>query len=205
MRHLLRLLIAGTIALVAILVLAYVNRPEEAGARGALPGMDLVPDFRLVERGGAPIGRADLLGKVWIADFIFTGCSDQCPRMSERMGRVARALEGEPDVRLVSFSLDPQRDTPEKLAKYADGLGAPKERWLFATGPRADLERLSIEGFKLGAGEDAGQIIHSSRFVLVDRAGRIRGYYDGDGDGAEAAVRKLVEDARTLARERPAS
>jgi protein SCO1/2 len=103
------------------------------------------------------------------------------------------------DIRLVSFSVDPARDTPAVLNDYADRFGADRQRWSFVTGDRQSLYDLSIKGFKLGVddkqGTEAEPITHSSRFVLVDKDARIRGYYSGS---EEADLKRLIEDAKRL-------
>ena len=143
-----------------------------------------------------------LLGSVWVANFIFTRCAGQCPLMSAQMATLASALRGEPSVRLVSFSVDPEWDTPAVLADYARRYGAVREQWRFLTGDRAAIVRLCTEGFRLSVAQDGGTdaepITHSVRLVLVDRAGRIRGYYDT----TEAeAMKQLRRDLRRLLRQ----
>ena len=160
-----------------------------------------LPDFRLVERSGRTLSLADLRGRPWVADFIFTQCGGACPAMTGRMARLRREL---PDgVRLVSFTVDPGHDTPEVLAGYARAFGAD-ERWLFVTGPQKDLYALSVAGFKLAAmevpaGERSpggdGPFLHSSKLTLVDGGGTIRGYYDSTD---EEAMRALAADATAL-------
>jgi protein SCO1/2 len=172
-----------------------------APAAGDLPRHFDLPEFALVERSGRPATLAALRGRPWIADFIFTRCAGVCPAMTARMKALAGRLEGVP-VRFVSFTVDPVHDTPEVLTAYASQAGAPAD-WWFVTGPVADLHRLSTAGFKLAAMEaspgqsfDDGPFLHSSKFVLVDGAGAIRGYYDSTD---EAAMRALEADARRLA------
>ena len=154
-----------------------------------IPTYSAVPDFSLTERSNRPITRADLNGKVWVADFIFTQCGGICPTMSSNMEKLQERLPKE--VMLISFSVDPTNDTPEVLTEYAKRYNADPERWLFLTGDAEALRRLSIDGFKLAldptSGTEAEPITHSSRFALVDRKGNLRGYYG-------------MEDADTLAR-----
>jgi protein SCO1/2 len=160
-----------------------------------------VPAFSLVERSGRPATLVALRGRPWIADFIFTRCGGVCPAMTARMAALRKRLAGTP-VGFVSFSVDPSTDTPEVLRAYAAAAGAGDD-WWFVTGPVRDLHALSTDGFKLAALENApgeetadGPFLHSSKFVLVDRDGAIRGYYDSED---EAAVRTLEADARRLA------
>ena len=165
-----------------------------------LPEYGIVPAFTLRDHRGQPLTREDMTGSVWIADFIFTRCAGQCPLMTERMTQLQRQLSGEPDLRLVSFSVDPAHDTPETLAAYARRSGAGP-RWRFATGPMDAVRALVQDGFRLGMSEEgteAEPITHSVRLVLVDRQGRIRGYYDAM---EESAVARLTEDARRLLKE----
>ena len=116
----------------------------------ALPRLWAVPDFALIERSGQAVARADLLGKVWIASVIFTRCVDECPVISNHMARLQEALAAEPDVRLVSITVDPAHDTPEVLTRYAQRFAAQPQRWFFLTGDKASIYRLVREGFRLG-------------------------------------------------------
>jgi protein SCO1/2 len=167
-----------------------------------LPVAGTVPDFALTERTGSTVSAADLSGRVWIANFVFTRCPDVCPALTARMATLSRALPAGADgVRLVSFSVDPGHDTPAVLQAYAARAGAGPD-WLFLTGSRAALATLLRDGFRLAwadGGPPTAPITHSDRFVLVDRALRIRGYYHGS-DPAELA--RLERDARTLRDER---
>ncbi len=195
----------------AILAAALVGSLAAAGwliARGApeLPRHGAVPQFRLTERSGRPVGLDDLRGKVWVADFIFTRCQGPCPLMTGRMISLARELAGEEDLRFVSVSADPDYDTPEVLARYAAAYRIEDPRWLFLTGAREETKRLS-EGLLLPLltpepGETRGEILHSDRFVLIDRSGAVRGYYDA-ADPEQA--KRLRRDVRRLLRERVAA
>jgi protein SCO1/2 len=163
-----------------------------------LPDLGTVPPFSLTERSGRPFGSNDLRGHVWVADFIFTRCPDFCPALTTRMGDVQRQVAADDDpVRLVSFTVDPDHDTPAVLSDYAKRAGAGPS-WLFVTGPREALAALFRNGFKVAWADDGpagNQITHSDRFVLVDRDLRIRGYYHGT-DPEDVA--RLVRDARAL-------
>lgn len=166
-----------------------------------------VPDFSLTERSGRPITPSDLLGKVWVVDFFYTRCTDTCPLQSAHMARLQADLLGQGDVRLVSISIDPEYDTPERLSTYATRFRADPQRWLFLTGSKDAIYRLAVDGFHLGVADTGPKaqlerkdgwaeggpartgahplpkgrvrLLHSSRFVLVDRQARIRGYYEG--------------------------
>jgi len=161
-----------------------------------------VPNFELVNQEGQPFGSARLAGKIWIADFIYTSCPGPCPMISTRMSELQKPLE-KTDVHLVSFSVDPTRDTPEVLRSYAEKLHTEPKRWDFLTGPKSVIYDLSHNGFKLAVSDgsnEAGIPVHSTRMVLVDRHGEIRGYYEA----TEAdAVTKLLADTSHLLREQP--
>jgi protein SCO1/2 len=195
-------LVAAAVA--AGLVLVLLGR---LGTEDELPVLGEVTDFRLVQSSGEPIGRADLLGQVWVANFIFTSCPSFCPRLSEQMASVQRRLDGVDAIRLVSFSVDPGTDTPQVLREYGERWGAVPGRWLFVTGERRSMYELVRDGFKLAveerspeeAADGQGIILHSDRFVLVDSLGRIRGYFAGTDDGS---VAELVAATLQLARER---
>ncbi|MGZ6059869.1 MAG: SCO family protein [Myxococcaceae bacterium] len=161
------------------------------------PVLGTVPDFRLVDQTGAPFGPERLAGRVWVADFVFTRCPDVCPRMTERLAGVQRALGDRAD--MVSVSVDPEYDTPERLAAFARAHGAESPRWHFLTGESQHVQEAVLRGFKIAfarESDDIASITHGVHVVLVDGRGRIRGYYDSnDADSLE----RLVNDARRLA------
>lgn len=175
-------------------------------ARPPVPVLGQLPDFELIDQHGRPFGLHDLAGAPWIADFIFTRCAASCPVMSARMRQLGERLGTGSPVRRVSISVDPAHDTPETLAAYAQRYD-PGADWHFLTGEREEIFELSLSGFKLGVDDDpaAGSpeepIVHSTRFVLVDGRGRLRGYYDGFD---EEAIEHLLRDVRTLLAENPA-
>lgn len=158
------------------------------------------PDFSLVERSGRPVSSRDLAGRVWIADFIYTRCEDTCPLQSRAMAALQADLKAYGDLRSVSTTVDPLNDTPALLSRYADRYGADPERWLFLTGELEEVRRIVQEGFRLSAAPVEGAtpdpvVFHSARFVLVDRDGEIRGYYDSNDP---QALKRLRENARRL-------
>jgi len=170
-----------------------------------LPRYGTVPAFTLQDAAGQPFGSAQLDGRPWVVDFIFTTCPEVCPRMTEDMSRlqtwlVNRALDGK--VRLVSVSVDPDRDTPEKLRAYAQQFHARPGTWTFATGSQQAIEDAVVHGFKIAVSrekddsQDGFAIVHGTKFVLVDGKQQIRGYYD---TGDSAAMSKLRDDVAALA------
>jgi protein SCO1/2 len=167
--------------------------------REPLPVLGAVAPFELTEHTGRPFDSRTLDGKVWVADFIFTHCDGPCPRMSAQMRQVQDRLRDVPDVQFVSFTVDPARDTPAVLAAYAERHGAREGVWHFLTGTVDQLHELCRYQFKLG-NIDGKNLEHSTRFVLVDRQRRIRGYY---GTFDEDMVSQVADGARRAARERP--
>jgi protein SCO1 len=171
-----------------VLLLAGCRREKPLPVYGEIPG------FQLVDQKGQKFDRTSLDGHVWVADFIFTNCQGPCPRMSSHM----RAIQGRTSatVKLVSFSVDPERDTPPALAAYGKRFGADDKRWTFLTGDPKTLDMLDHDAFKLGS--VGSGLDHSTRFVLVDKKGRIRKYY-GLSEGDPSA--RIARDAARLEKE----
>lgn len=158
-----------------------------------------VPLFKLTDQNGTAFGSQELSSRVWVADFIFASCAGTCPQLTVAMRRLQRKLS--PEIRFVSVSVDPKRDRPQNLLSYAGHYGADFSNWSFLTGEPREIERLIQQGFRLSLGEGQSPeepITHSSRFVLVDGKGRIRGTYDGTDP---KAVLRLEQDARALLKE----
>ncbi len=169
-------------AAVLVLWLA-IGRPGSNLDDRPLPVISRVPDFSLIERSGATVTRADLLGKVWVVDFVFTSCAGPCPEMTLRMRSLQETLrQTNRDVTLVTVTCDPARDTPRILARYADKYHADPKQWLFLTGSNEEaIHDLILKGFlqALAPATKDSPIIHSTRFVLVDKMGRIRKAHEG--------------------------
>ncbi len=190
---------AGILAACAALLFLGVREKD-------LPVGDPVPAFSFVDQDAQPFGLERLRGKVWVASFIFTRCRDTCPGMTGKLLLVEDAVKATPelsgDVHIVSFSVDPERDKPRDLKAYARSYGADTSVWHFLTGEKGAVEKLSQEGFRLPLGRtplpDGGgtapDIIHSDRFALVDREGRLRGYYSSDAEG----MKRLIADLKRL-------
>ncbi|HVO97623.1 MAG TPA: SCO family protein [Bryobacteraceae bacterium] len=162
-----------------------------------LPSYGVVPYFTLTDQTNHAFQSAKALSdKVWIADFMFTNCAGPCPRMSAQMRQVIDALREFPDVRYVSFTVDPARDTPEVLARYSQRYQAEPGVWFFLTGSQAELNRLARYVFLLGNID--GNLEHSTRFVLIDKKSRVRGYYL---TSEEEAIPRLVGDVKKVLKE----
>ena len=164
------------------------------------PLLSEVPEFTLTERSDRPFGLDDLRGNIWIADFIFTTCAGPCPIMSQRMSRLQSDFANAAKVKLVSFSVDPEQDTPEVLRAYADTYQAQPDKWYFLTGERGTIYDLAISGMKISVqgATVTSPIIHSTYFVLIDANARIRGYFNSN---EPEALEKLKTDVNMLQRE----
>lgn len=184
-------------ALVLILALAIGARALRPAP--PLPVLGHVPAFHLVDERGAPIGPEALAGHPSVVDFIFTRCTSSCPRLTATMAALqARLTSDRSSARLLSFSVDPENDTPAVLAQYAAQAHADPSRWSFVTGPADDVERAVVFGFKVSAakiarGASEYDVTHGDWFVLVDRDGAIRGYYPTDDPGSLDPIVRDVE------------
>jgi cytochrome oxidase Cu insertion factor (SCO1/SenC/PrrC family) len=164
-----------------------------------------LPDFTLTERSGKPVSLTGLKGKVWVASFVFTRCTSSCPKITAAVAKLQSELAPtRPDLRFVTFSVDPEHDTPAVLAKYAERFGAKPDVWLFLSGKEGEVHDLLNKGFLVHAGRNkdgkpGDEFTHSSKLVVVDKAGRVRGLYDGvkadwDESGVEyeAGLKRLA-------------
>jgi protein SCO1/2 len=173
-----------------------------------LPVLSRVPDFTLTNQFGRAVGLADLRGQVWVADIIFTRCLGPCTKMTREISQLQSSLPPNHAVQFLSLTADPEFDTPEVLRKYGEKFGAAPERWHFLTGPKLDLYRLATKGLLLAVDEIKADertspddlFVHSTRFVVVDKLGRVRGTFDG----TEPSTRQKIVDAiQTLLQEDP--
>ena len=191
----------------AVLIgLAYVSLKNTRPATPSAPLEKLaqVPEFTLTDQTGTAFGSADLKGKIWVANFIFTRCKGPCPlisyRMAELNGKLKKLHDG---VKLVSFTVDPEHDFPEVLSKYGVNLAANPADWKFLTGSPEAINGIVVKGLLQPlAKEPDGTPAHSQRFVVVDGEGWIRSFQDGEDP---EVVQKLMVDIGELLRESPAS
>jgi len=162
-----------------------------------------VGDFTLTERSGETVQRKDLSGSVWVANFIFTRCTGPCPMITMKMSQLQKEFLGTPQLKLVSFTVDPEHDSPEILTEYADNYGADKKFWVFLTGNTDDVYSLIRNNFHLAVQENADpnappgeEVNHSLHFALVDQHSTIRGFYVGTDsesmDQLKSHIRKLL-------------
>lgn len=152
------------------------------------PVLAPLPKFELLDQDGQPFTAETMRGKVYVAGLIFTSCPSTCPKISRAMLSLQqRYLRDNIDVELVSFSVDPENDTPAVLKTYADHLEADQSRWRFVTGPREAMEQLVVGGFASAMDKTTGangmiDIAHTTKLVLIDGDGNIRGYYSSDDE-----------------------
>jgi protein SCO1/2 len=168
-----------------------------------LPVYNDVPEFTLTNQSGAPVTLETLHGQIWIADVIFTRCPSQCLHLSTHMKDLQAKLPK--DVTLVSLTTDPTYDTPPILKKYA-GNFSKADNWIFLTGDKRVINKVAVEGLKLAVQETPENerenpndlFIHSTKIVLVDRQGRVRGYFDGDdpqfSEQVQSSIRQLERE-----------
>jgi len=167
----------------------------------SLPIIGPVGEFALTNQHGKTVSAADLRGKVWIANIVFTRCAGPCPLMTKAMKEIQDSTD--PRVRLVTLTTDPDNDTPEVLKRYGEKFGADFNRWSFLTGSKDQIARLAVNGLKLVAQEKpaaerespADLFIHSTLFVIVDQAGNLRAAYELDDPNLKS---KVLEATRSL-------
>ncbi len=201
------------VMLTGLLLLGCKQQPPEG-----LDDLGVVPQWSMTAEDGKPIGSAQLQGKVWVANFLFTSCPTSCPPLARATAELQDKLQalvgkdGPSPVQIVSISVDPETDTPAVLSDFARKYHANPRLWHFATTGNYDkTEQLVAEGFGQqlikpdppqpgdlapGASPTVLEIAHSLHFVVIDRAGHIRGTWDKDAAGIAAtlaAVRYLAE------------
>lgn len=213
------LLFCCCIGAFVLVVMGCFGTPQKPAVSSQAAKLDLdwpVGKFSLTERSGQTVTQKDLLGKVWVASFVFTRCMGDCPAVTTAMTRLQSELAGEPDVRLVTFTVDPGHDDPKELKMYADSRHADPNRWLFLTGDEATIHKLLKERFKQIVAKAEGPEVkpgyefdHSSKLAVVDRKGTIRAVFDGipnkhTDDAAalfEENLKALEAKVKELARE----
>lgn len=164
------------------------------------PAMRLaLPAFQLTNERGERFGLENLRGRVWVADFVFTSCPTVCPKLTQRMREIQHRARNLGDAfHLVTFTVDPENDTPERLAAYSAQYHANPGKWSFLTGPLGDVETTVVKGFKMAMGKEEDpsnpgifSIFHGERLVLVDKDGYIRGYYEATDESIKAMMRDV--------------
>ena len=193
-------------ALIVVVLFVRIFSPARYSLEQTPPSTELrkitiVPPFALTERNGKTITNHDLAGKIWVADFIYTTCPGPCPAITASMAKLQDAVAQDPQVQLVTFTVDPETDTPAVLAKYADKFGADPNRWWFLTGPEKPLYDLIRNGFLQVIQDNSGQppqdgqykVTHSTYMALVDADGNVRGFYSGISADDQADLRRDIK------------
>lgn len=160
-----------------------------------------VGDFSFLERNGEQISQDDLKGKVWVASFVFTRCTGPCPQVCATLAQLQEKLKDVSELRIVTFTVDPERDNPTELNLFAENFRADPKRWFFLTGKENDLHQFIKDKFHLAAGHNSpeqskpgNEFIHSPRIVLIDKVGHIRGYFEGTPNTPEGKPVDKFED-----------
>ncbi|MBX7257758.1 MAG: SCO family protein [Candidatus Hydrogenedentes bacterium] len=180
--------------LVALTLTAMLAEKSSGSSSDYLEPIAKVPSFTLRDQADSPYSLNELQGKIWVADFFLTSCQGACPVMSSNMAKLQSAFKDDDRIRFVSFSVDPEVDTPSVLAEYSKNHTPNPAQWKFLTGPIAEIHRMAgVDGLKVGVPETP--MAHSQRFVLIDADVTIRGYYDGMD---ETDVERCAKDIRSL-------
>ena len=173
-----------------------------------LESFNTVPSFQFTDQNGDKFDKSTKLdGKIWVANFFFTSCPGPCLKMNGQVQELQEALKEKSDVRIVSFSINPEFDTPQVLQNYANRFKATPDRWYFLTGNRTKIYDLAKKTFMLGitdskTGEEKladGEFIHSTKLALVDTHGVVRGYYDSNNP---EIIPKILTDIGNIMREK---
>lgn len=203
----------GLLLLVLALSLAFLLAKAQSRVprRPALPVIASIADFSLTNQNGAAVSLADLRGKVWVADIIFTRCPGPCLRMTRQMKELQDALKKDSSTRLVSLTTDADNDTPQVLKIYAMKNGADASRWMFLTGDKKQVNHLAVDSLKLSAVEKKPEErvtpedlwVHSTIFVVVDKHAQLRGVYQTGGEDVSwpDEKQKLLSAVKQLERE----
>ena len=161
-----------------------------------------IPDFRLISQTGKTVTQTDLASKVYVANFFFASCKDVCKKMTANLLEVQEAFKDNAKVKIVSYTVDPERDSVAVLNAYANTYGAKPDQWYFLTGPRAQIYHLAQEGYKLPAMQAPSIIpdfIHSEKLLLIDEEKHVRGIYNGTNP---EDVDRLITEIKVLLQEK---
>lgn len=187
--------LAMVIAMIVLASLAYWVISAAEKSRYEIPVLGQLPAFEFVDQDGRSFGRDDFMGKISVIDFIFTRCHGPCPVMATQFSRLYQLYHGSDMVRLVSVSVDPEYDSVSVLKAYAERQGVTDRRWVFLHAPLDSVIAFSEQGLMIAADKESLPGGHSTRFVLVDGDGHIRGYFDGLD---EAGLVKLKNNINRL-------
>lgn len=162
-----------------------------------------IPHFEFTNQLGKKVTEKDFEGKIYVSDFFFTSCPTICPVMKSQMLRIYEHFKDNPEVAILSHSIDPYHDSVDVLKTYAQGLGVEGDQWSFVTGNQEEIYKIALENYMTTALEDStaveeGGFVHSGAFLLIDMQKRVRGQYDGT---VEKEVSQLIRDMELLLKE----
>src|SRR4051812_8169598 len=189
------------VATIAGIAVAFIVSTIQDSRLPDLPVIAEIPDFAFTNQNGQPITKSALLGRVTLADVIFTRCGGPCPVMTGQMSDLQRRFPADAPVRFLTLTTDPSYDTPAILKQYATRFKANDSRWWFLTGPKHDIAEFIVKGLKLVAQEKAAAeqtapedlFIHSTMFVVLDKQARVRGGFDSDDPEFQKKVQTAVQ------------
>jgi protein SCO1/2 len=179
------------VGLTVVLVVALAGLRFQNPPGKPLPVISPIADFTLTNQNGRAVSLADLRGRVWVADIIFTRCGGPCPKMTRQMKELQEALPAASRAKLVTLTTE--FDTPPVLKAYAERFGADTNRWMFLTGTQKEIAKLAIDSLKLTAIAKPPEerqtpvdlFVHSTIFVVADKQGRLRGVFESTGEGID--------------------
>lgn len=175
----------------------YATDSVEVNGRYVITKAHTIPDFTFIDQDNQLFDSKSLEGNIYVADFFFTSCAGICPKMTSQLTRVQEAFLDQKDFKIVSFTVDPKRDSAETLKRYAEDYNATPGKWVFLTGEKDSLYTVAQKGFFISAMEDEklADFIHSEKLILIDKSGRIRGYYNGT---EKESVDRLIREIQVL-------
>ncbi|MEZ4783881.1 MAG: SCO family protein [Candidatus Kapaibacterium sp.] len=194
------LLVTGGVLMIGLIIGVYFllsDRKAEAGGGLELDSFGTVAsDVRFTRQDGKEIALGELRGKFWIASFIFTRCRGVCPVMTESLSQLQSQIDPDDPVVLVSFTVDPEYDTPERLTEYASQYNADPNRWIFLNASDSVIQQIAQQTFHVAIAEGTDPqepIVHSSKLFLVDGRGEIRGIFDGRSEEGRSSLLSLLK------------
>ncbi|MBC62233.1 MAG: cytochrome c oxidase assembly protein [Zetaproteobacteria bacterium] len=171
----------------------YLSTQEKINLEASLPVISKVKEFKLTDQNTKNFYSNKMAGKVWVSNFIFTNCQGPCPINTKKMAELQREFNDAAKINFLSITMDPHRDTPEQLKSFAENYHVDFNQWSFLTGEKKEILYITKNIFKVPADEDP--INHSTRFVLIDTLGSIRGFYEPQD---KTSFEKLRNDIKAL-------
>jgi len=196
-----------TVAFILFVIFVYLPYAEKQGNKNKISDavqasqllrepLKKIPVFSFTNQLGNTISSADVEGKVYVADFIYTSCEASCPMLTTQLTTVQNAVGKDEAFRILSYSLDPENDSVPVLKSFANKFHADDKRWYFLTGPKEQIYTLGTDGYMQSVLDDTSAIInHTQKLILVDKNSMIRGFYNGM-DSVE--IQLLIRDIHFL-------